>query len=112
MEHGGRTDYLVDKRFKRRIIKLPHMSLWESIRILERDKKDFKHIYYHRGFGISEEVYNINFFRNLQIFLNKLFSKYEECEGEKVDYFLKRYRFIGDLFIEVKRDRKLKQLGI
>lgn len=45
-------------------------------------------------------------------FLNKIFNKEYKVDNVKNTKFVKKYKFIKDIFPDIKRDEKLEKLGI
>jgi hypothetical protein len=113
-----RSQYQIDKRFKRRIIKLGPYAMWESIRILQKDINDKPSFRYHRAVGIREksmepEAPGYKIYRKIYYLLNKIFRKEIEVDNIKTSVkYLDKYPFVADLFKDVKRAKILEELGI
>jgi len=112
VNHDG-SQYQIDKRFKRRIIKLGPYAMWESIRILQRDINDKPSFRYYRAVGIRENLMEVKIYNKLYYLLNKIFRKEIEIDNIKTSVkYLNKYPFVADLFKDVKRAKILEELGI
>jgi hypothetical protein len=108
-----RSQYHIDKRFKRRIIRLGPYAMWESIRILQKDMNDKPHFIYYRAVGIRETLMETKIYNKLYYLLNKIFRKEIEIDNIKTSVkYLDKYPFVADLFKDVKRAKILEELGI
>ena len=67
---------------------------------------------YRRGVGISEKYTDSKIFIFIYKFLNKIFNKEYRVNNVKNTKFVKKYKFIKDIFPDIKRDEKLEKLGI
>jgi hypothetical protein len=108
-----RSQYIIDKRFKRRIFKFGPFALWETIRIIQYYQHDDPKFRYFRGVGISEKHMDIKMYESIYRFLNLILKKGIEIENiRNSTKYLKKYRFVADLFKDIKRSRLLEELGI
>jgi hypothetical protein len=108
-----RSQYHIDKRFKRRIIKFGPYAMWESIRIIQKDVNDKPNFRYRRGVGMSEKIMNVRIYDSIYYLLNKIFRKEIEIDNVKTSVkYLDKYPFVADLFKDVKRAKILEELGI
>jgi hypothetical protein len=108
-----RSEYQIDKYYKRRIIKLGPYAMWESIRIIQKDINDKPSFRYHRAVGIREGLMDDKIYNKIHYFLNKIFRKEIEIDNIKTSIkYLDEYPFVADLFKDVKRAKILEELGI
>ena len=111
-----RSSFKIDKRFKRRILVLFNTYyIWESIRIIQKSQNDDIQANYFRAVGVK--TYGELRTRRIKMFLYKWLNKYickaQEIKSIKTNKkYLNKCPLIEDVFIDVKRSRVLKELGI
>lgn len=121
-EEESYTEFKIDRRFKRKLFSLGSFHLWEGIRVIQYKETDSPEIRYDRLFGMSEKWMGIRYRNNtlyiislinkvIYLILNYIFSKsyIEKVNNSKL---ISKYDFIKDCFPDIRRDEKLKQLGI
>jgi len=113
---GQRPNHSKDFRFKRKIARFGLFHLWESIRIIQKDEYSNAEFRYHRAVGMSDKYMYDNLFSKFikpyYIILNRIFKKSIEINEVRNSKYIYKYPFVGDLFKEVVRNRKLEELGI
>jgi hypothetical protein len=113
---GGRINYHLDYRFKRRLAVFGPYAFWESIRVIQKNPGEKVEFMYHRAVGQSETMFTISnrirLFKNIYKALNFLLKKSFDIDDVRGTKYVYKYPFVGDLFKEVVRNRKLEQLGI
>jgi hypothetical protein len=108
-----RSQHHIDKRFKRRIIRLGPYAMWESIRIIQKGMNDKPRFRYYRAVGIRETLMETKIYNKLYYLLNKIFRKEIEIDNIKTSVkYLDKYPFVADLFKDIKRAKILEELGI
>lgn len=112
-DNSENTNFKLDKRFRRKIFSLGPFSVWESIRIFQwYNTNRSPDLLYRRAVGVSEKYMDYNIIRFLYKLLNKIFNKENRVYDVKNTKFVKKYKFIKDIFPDIKRDEKLEKLGI
>jgi hypothetical protein len=112
-EDRDKSQYHIDKRFKRRIIILGPYAMWETIRILQKGVNDKPHFRYYRAVGMSEKLMSVRIYDSIYYLLNKIFRKEIEINNIKTSVrYLDKYPFVADLFKDIKRAKILEELGI
>ena len=111
-DDGGRYGHKLDCKFKRRLAVFGPYSYWESIRVIQKNPGERVEFLYYRAVAQSERVFDMNLLRYIYKTLNFLLSKRIDIYDARGTKYIYKYPFVGDLFKEVVRNRKLEQLGI
>jgi hypothetical protein len=112
VEGGHRPNHNLDCRYKRRLAVFGPYAFWESIRVIQKNPGERVEFLYYRAVGQSERMFDMNLLRYIYKTLNFLLSKRIEIYDVRGTKYIYKYPFVGDLFKEVVRNRKLEQLGI
>lgn len=108
----GASSYNLDVFYSRKIFRIGHFHLWESIRIIQEKTSDDVNFRYYRVVGMNEGKYNKKMLNKIRRMLNNIFFKLIEIDEVRNTKYIKKYPFVGELFKEERRNKILEELGI
>jgi hypothetical protein len=119
----------LDHRWQRSL-KIGAVSVFESIRVVAYSDQEPARLIYFRGVGLDENqqrrlgklsnssttplMYLVTLmWASLYIVLTKILTKeYEILNAENEREWHKKWPFAADIFVSVRREKKLKEIGI